>query len=201
MVNECLLGKELNLAQPSQEQSLLCGIDLCCAMDVVLGVKHCLIMFTANSKDTDMIGMHSKWKMVCMHHSKETHISLRRDVGSMSRGSLSVMMLATLCIINGFSSLWGISWAAWTTLADGCNSCEMLLEWLTRAGVNISIMCNTGLQHLYWHLRIEPKWCHSEDDQITLLRKGIGSFKVAIIDPIIGSIIFTIKLFLEPIFN
>jgi len=31
--------------------------------------------------------------------------------------------------------------------------------------------------------------------------EGLGSFKVAIIDPIIGSIIFTIKLFLEPIFD
>jgi len=31
--------------------------------------------------------------------------------------------------------------------------------------------------------------------------EALGSFKVAIIDPIIGSIIFTIKLFLEPIFD
>jgi len=30
---------------------------------------------------------------------------------------------------------------------------------------------------------------------------AIGSFKVTIIDPIIGSIIFTIMLFLEPIFD
>jgi len=33
------------------------------------------------------------------------------------------------------------------------------------------------------------------------LRLTLGSFKVTIIDPIIGSIIFTIMSFLEPIFD
>ena len=32
-------------------------------------------------------------------------------------------------------------------------------------------------------------------------KKKLGLFKVTIIDPIIGSIIFTIMLFLEPIFD
>jgi len=51
-----------------------------------------------------------------------------------------------------------------------------------------------------WGQRLSP-WLSPPDDTESKPLITIGSFKVAIIDPIIGPIIFTIMSFLGPIFD